>query len=81
MHENDEYDDDHDKMTLMMLAIPIVLVKWMTINDKISDNDKSDNFPPVFFKLFRQLPFSLGQLHLLVFQANDLLIINIIRKN
>ena len=69
LHENDEYDDNHDKMTLMVLAIPNVLV-----------NGKNQNFPPVFFKLFRQFPLSLGQLHLLVFQANDLLIINIIRK-
>ena len=69
MHENDEYDDNHDKMTLMVLAIPNVLV-----------NDKNQNFPPVFFKLFRQFPLSLGQLHLLVFQANDLLINYIIRE-
>ena len=69
LHENDEYDDNHDKMTLMVLAIPNVLV-----------NGKNQNFPPVFFKLFRQFPLSLGQLHLLVFQANDLLINYIIRE-
>ena len=41
MHENDEYDDDHDKMTLMMLAILKVLVNAMGDNKRLSDYDKN----------------------------------------